>query len=87
MFNTPLVTREFLLTDAGLAAVFAAIDELHDAASEDQISIVTPLDQRELVAWLHELAYTVQETIQEIEASPRAARRPSADEPLFWVVK
>lgn len=59
--------RDFLLTDAGLAAVYEAFDELHDAVSEGQIQEMTPLDRRELLGWLRELVFTAQETIAEIE--------------------
>jgi hypothetical protein len=59
--------RDLLLTDAGLAAVYEAFDDLHDAVSEGQIEDMTPLDQRELLGWLRELVFTAQETIAEIE--------------------
>jgi len=59
--------RDFLLTDAGLAAVYEAFDDLHDAVSEGQIQELTPLDRRELLGWLRELVFTAQETIAEIE--------------------
>ena len=59
--------RDFLLTDVGLAAVYEAFDDLHDAVSEGQIQALTPLDRRELLGWLHELVFTAQETIAEIE--------------------
>ena len=59
--------RDFLLTDAGLAAVYEAFDDLHDAVSEGQIQELTPHDRRELVGWLRELVFTAQETIAEIE--------------------
>lgn len=71
--------RDFLLTDAGLAAVYEAFDDLHDAVSEGQIQELTPLDKRELLSWLHELVYTAQETIQEIEKvnAPAACQAPT----------
>lgn len=59
--------RDFLLTDAGLAALHEAFDDLHDAASEGQIHELTGLNQRELVGWLREVVFTAQETIAEIE--------------------
>ncbi len=59
--------HEFLFTDAGLAAVYEALDDLHSAASEGKHHKMTPLDNRELVGWLREVDYTVQEIIAEIE--------------------
>lgn len=50
--------RDFLLTDAGLEAVYEAFDDLHDAVSEGQIQEMTPLDRRELIGWLRELVFT-----------------------------
>ncbi len=62
-----LTNRNFLLTDAGMEAVFEVFDDLHDAVSEGQIDTVTALNSRELVGWLRELVFTAQETIEEIE--------------------
>jgi hypothetical protein len=76
--------RDFLLTDAGLEAVFEVFDDLHDAASEGQLQELTALDNRELVGWLRELVFTAQETISEIEnRSARTARQ----EPYLRLVK
>jgi hypothetical protein len=60
--------HEFLLSDVGLAAVFEAFDNLHDAASEGQLHTLTAMNKRELVGWLRELVYTAQETITELES-------------------
>jgi hypothetical protein len=84
MFQTQLLNREFLYTDAGLAMVFEAIDDLHDAASEGQITRLTALDKQELVGWLQELIFTAQETITELEA--RAAHS-ARQEPVLYLVK
>ncbi len=84
MLDTRLTNRDFLFTDAGLAMVFEAIDDLHDAVSEDQMDELTALDNRELVGWLRELVYTAQETIVEIEK--RNARK-ARQEPFLQLVK
>jgi hypothetical protein len=84
MVNSQMTTRDFLLTDAGLAAVFEAIDDLHSAASEGQINLVTPVNRRELVNWLQELIFTAQEAIEEIEAESAATAR---QEPYLRLVK
>ncbi|MBC6936596.1 MAG: hypothetical protein DWB42_12240 [Chloroflexi bacterium] len=57
----------YLLQDARLEAALAAIDDLHDAVSEGNLAAVTELSNRELIGWLHDLVYTAQETIAEIE--------------------
>lgn len=56
-----------LYTDAFLADLFRALDELHTAASENQVGVLSPLSEGELVGWLQDLVYTAQETIDEIE--------------------
>lgn len=84
MLQAHYSNRDFLLTDAGLAAVYEVFDDLHDAASEDQLQELTALDKRELLGWLRELVFTAQETITEIESrSARAARQ----EPVLRLVK
>ncbi len=84
MLQAHYSNRDFLLTDAGLAAVYEVFDDLHDAASEDQLQELTALDKRELLGWLRELVFTAQETITEIEnRSARAARQ----EPVLRLVK
>jgi hypothetical protein len=64
--------------------VFEAMDDLHSAASEGQITDLTALDNRELVGWLQELIYTAQETITEIE---ERAARAARQEPVLYLVK
>lgn len=84
MLQAHYSNRDFLLTDAGLAAVYEVFDDLHDAASEDQLQELTALDKRELLGWLRELVFTAQETITEIESrSARVARQ----EPVLRLVK
>lgn len=84
MLQAPYSNRDFLLTDAGLAAVYEVFDDLHDAASEDQLQELTALDKRELLGWLRELVFTAQETIVEIE---RRSARPARQEPVLRLVK
>ena len=84
MLQAHYSNRDFLLTDAGLAAVYEVFDDLHEAASEDQLQELTALDKRELLGWLRELVFTAQETISEIEnRNARVARQ----EPVLRLVK
>jgi hypothetical protein len=73
MLPNQFTRHDSLFTDAGLAAVFEAFDDLHTAASEGQIHEITALDKQELLGWLQDLVYTAQETIVELEK--RSARR------------
>ncbi len=58
---------QLLYSEARLAALLQTLDELHTAASEDRLATMTTVSKVELVGWLHELVYTAQETIAEIE--------------------
>ncbi len=68
-------------TDMQLAAIFDTLDDLHSAASEGALHAVTGLSNRELIGWLHELMYTAQETISEIE------QRKGSPNPVLRLVK
>lgn len=76
--------RDFLLTDDGLAAVYEAFDDLHNAASEGEIDDVTVLNNRELVNWLRELVFTAQETIVEIE---KRSAHHARQQPTLQLIK
>jgi hypothetical protein len=58
---------QLLYNDARLASVGTMLDELHTAASDGDLSNLSPLSPVEMVAWLRELIYTAEETIMEIE--------------------
>ncbi len=72
---------QLLYTEARLVALFQALDELHSAASEDRLNTLTTASKVELVGWLHELVYTAQETIAEIEG------RGGSEKPALSLVK
>jgi hypothetical protein len=62
--------------DTRLAGMFQSLDELHTAASEGHLQMVTPLTNAELVGWLQELIFTAQETITEINLQDAKLNRP-----------
>ena len=51
-----------------LGELLEMLDTLHSAASDGELTSLTPQRKRELTALLREVVYTAQETIQEIEA-------------------
>lgn len=53
-----------------LANVLDTLDQLHTAASDGYWPQMACLDRRELVALLREIAFTAEETIQEIAQEP-----------------
>ncbi|MDX2161867.1 MAG: hypothetical protein SF162_11125 [bacterium] len=50
-----------------LEHVLETLDELHDAASDGKIARLTSLSKRELLEMLHELIYTAEQTVAELE--------------------
>lgn len=63
---------QLLYNDARLVALFEALDELHGAVSEGELQKITTLSNAEMIAWLHDLIYTAQETIEEIKTQADA---------------
>lgn len=63
---------QLLYNDARFATLFQALDELHTAASEDDLEVMTTLSKAELLGWLRDFVYTAEETIMEIEKQPAA---------------
>lgn len=61
-----------------LEALFQTLDELHTAASDNQLVMMTSLSEAEVVNWLKEFVYTAQETIAEIEKAHPPVDRSSA---------
>lgn len=68
-------------SDQQLGEIFDTLDILHNAASEGILYTVTELSNRELIGWLHDLMYTAQETIYEIE------QRSGSPNPVLRLVK
>lgn len=60
-------TLHLLINDARLAAAVDMLDALHSAASEGRLDQISPLTDAELKGWLFDLAYTVNETLAEID--------------------
>ncbi len=50
-----------------LERIYAYFDRLHDIAGEGHAREVTDYSPAELVAYLHEICFTLDETIREIE--------------------
>ncbi len=69
MNQNPEHTLSILYLDNTLGELYEALDELHSAASDGQLSEMTKLSKRELLAWLRDVIYTAQETIEEIGES------------------
>ncbi len=67
-------------SDKGLARLFAAFDLLHDYASDGHLVEATDLRPGEIVGWLEDILFTIEETIREIDA--REFRRAAALEQI-----
>ncbi|MCK6579891.1 MAG: hypothetical protein L6Q98_17510 [Anaerolineae bacterium] len=73
MSPTHQPTLQLLYNDARLSSLFDALDALHSAASDGSLRTVTTLSNAEMIAWLRDLIYTAQETIEEIQDNNVAA--------------
>lgn len=56
-----------LYTDDRFASLLRTVDRLHDIAIEGRLAQVTHLTTDEIIGWLKDIAYTVGETIRELE--------------------
>ena len=61
------VNRRDDFSRAELERKYAYFDRLHDIACEGHIREMTNMSPAELVEYLHEVCYTLDETIREIE--------------------
>jgi len=65
-FKRRIYVNEY--SEAGFAYLFGKLDRLHYLASEGHLSEATPLHTSEVIGWLEDIIFTVEETIREIEA-------------------
>ncbi len=79
MLTNSLDIRVFqtLFTDDRFHSLFRTVDRLHDVVSEGKLEQVTNLSRDEVIGWLKDIAYTVSETIRELEEGEAdKARQP-----------
>lgn len=79
--NLDIRVFQMLFTDARFASLFNTVDRLHDVVSEGKLDQVTNLTKEEVIGWLRDIAYTVEETINELENPTH-----SADQSDEWVM-
>ncbi len=58
-----------LFTEDRFASLFKTVDRLHDVVSEGKLEQVTNLSPEEVIGWLQDIAYTLNETIRELQSS------------------
>jgi hypothetical protein len=68
MNNLDIRLYQTLFNEERFASIFRTMDRLHDVVCEGKLTQVTELPPEELVGWLKDIAYTVSETIRELEA-------------------
>lgn len=64
------IDRAHLYDEVWFETMFQGFDRLHDDVSLGRLSTVSPMDPAELVGWLQDIVYTIQETISEIRGNP-----------------
>ncbi len=63
----------------GLERAYAYFDHLHDIASEGHVRELSNMPPAELIDYLNEVNYTIEETIREIREHEARARGHKAD--------
>jgi hypothetical protein len=63
----------------GLERAYAYFDRLHDIASEGHVRELASMPPVELIEYLNEVSYTIEETIREIREHEERARARAVD--------
>ncbi|GAB4554771.1 MAG: hypothetical protein OHK0023_25300 [Anaerolineae bacterium] len=63
-----------LFAEDRFASLFKTVDRLHDVVSEGKLEQVTNLTPEEVIGWLQDIAYTINETIRELQTQSEAAK-------------
>ncbi len=56
-------------TEAHFETLLQMMDQLHDAATVNNLSAISMLTAREMIGWLDDIIYTAEETIRELETN------------------
>jgi len=67
-YTTHIPNNNDPLTTAHLSAVLETVDRIQDAAIGGQLDDVARIDRREMIEWLKDITYTIQETLIELQA-------------------
>lgn len=62
--------HQTMFSESRFAALFKTVDRLHDIVCEGKLAQVTDLSPEEVIGWLQDIAYTITETIRELQAEP-----------------
>lgn len=68
---------------ARLDDLLETLDEIHTAASEHRLAAVATASRAELIAWLYEVAYLVEETLEEVETGSDSDAHPTVKDEAF----
>ncbi len=66
---------QMLYTEDRFASLFRTVDRLHDVVSDGKLAQVTDLSADEVMGWLKDIAYTVSETIRELETPDASSEK------------
>lgn len=71
--------KQILYLDNHLAELYDVLDQLHTAASEGTLPLVTTFSRQEMISWLRDVVYIAQETITEMDGR--------AEQPFLKIVE
>lgn len=77
--STNEIKLSYAADSSRMDELYDVLDELHSAASENELHTFTSMNEHDVVDFLRDLIYTAQQTIEEIEqrAKGRNKKRPS----------
>lgn len=75
--------RNALITDDRLTALFTTLDRLHSAVTDGDLTDVTTLPADQILGWLKDIQFTVDQTIDALE-NPEAADHEMLSFPFYF---
>jgi hypothetical protein len=70
-----------------LEDVLELLDQLHSAATEGNTTRVTGMSDADALGYLHDIIYTAQEAVQEIQAAKAQRQQRRRQQPVLRIVE
>ncbi len=88
MSQESTVTEHYMAAETlPLEDALDLLDQLHSAAAEGSTSRVTGMSDTDTLGYLHDIIYTAQEAIQEIQAAKAQRQQRRRQQPVLRIVE
>lgn len=90
LHNSPTPTLHLVykeVADMRLDTVLDVMDELHEAAADNRLPQVTTMSKADLLGLLHEIIFTAQETLHELENQTEISEATDLRNPPLALVR